>query len=332
LKKIIVIASLAVISTPCLAKTKVYGEMHASFDKVFVVGEKSRDDFSLNESFLGFKGSTEIRKDVSFIYQFVWGVNSDSFDNNEGLGFGNRNQVIGIASPKGAAIIGRFDTPFKTIGKKVDLFWHTQLGQNRNVTNAKNWDLRADKIIVLQSPIKNGFQGSVAYASDIADTSRITDNASAISLNGIYKKNKYEFAIAYENHDLDSLPGSRKAIRLSTSYKNGPYKWVGFWQKENNNTEVTNEADALVFGIGASYRKGKGIFKAQYYKRDIEDLNQDSNLIAIGYDHLISRNLNLYFQAVKITNPNNLSRTEFGEINSAADQARGISLGVRYKF
>jgi len=151
-------------------------------------------------------------------------------------------------------------------------------------------------------------------------------------LNGIYKKNKYEFAIAYENHDLDSLPGSRKAIRLSTSYKNGPYKWVGFWQKENNNTEVTNEADALVFGIGASYRKGKGIFKAQYYKRDIEDLNQDSNLIAIGYDHLISRNLNLYFQAVKITNPNNLSRTEFGEINSAADQARGISLGVRYKF
>ena len=73
LNKILLIATLVIITTPSLAKTKVYGEMHASYDNVFAVGEESRDNFNLNDSFLGFKGSTEVKKDISFIYQFVWG-------------------------------------------------------------------------------------------------------------------------------------------------------------------------------------------------------------------------------------------------------------------
>jgi len=74
-------------------------------------------------------------EDISFIYQFTWGVGSESIDDVEDSGINNRNQVIGIASPKGAFVLGRYDTPFRTLGKKADLFWHSQLGQNRNITN-----------------------------------------------------------------------------------------------------------------------------------------------------------------------------------------------------
>ena len=192
---------------------------------------------------------------------------------------------------------------------------------------------RADKIIAYQSPRINGFQGSIAYASDVADTSRITDNASAISVNGFYKKGKYLLGAAYEKHDLDKIKGSKEAIRLSASYRDGPFKMVGFLQQENNNFKVTSRPDALVLGLGASLRKGKGTFKAQWYNRDNDSTSKDTNLIAIGYDYRFSKQIDLYTQAARITNASDLGGNQLGSASSIIeDDIHGVSLGVRYKF
>lgn len=341
LNKIITVALLISIATPSMAKTKVYGELHASYDKIFTVGAESRDNFASNNSVFGLKGSTEIKKNISFIYQLSWGLNSNGFDDlrSDGInnsGFNNRSQVIGLASPSGALIVGRFDTPFKTLGRRADLFWHTQLGQNRNITNASNWDVRADKIVVLQSPKINGFQGSFAYASDIADTSRLTQNGSAISLNGFYKKGKFLLGAAYEQHDLENslINGSANtdALRLSVLYKKGPMKLVGFYQKEDNDFAVTAEADAIVLGIGIAYKKDKRTLKVQFYNRDIDSTNEDSNLIAIGYDYKVTKFLDMYAQAAKITNSTSLGGYDLGNATTTLADTHGISLGVRYKF
>ncbi len=335
MNKITLIALFAIISTPSSAKTKVYGELHTSYDRIFEVGSKSRDDFALNNSIVGVKGSNEVKKDVSFIYQISWGVGTSGYDDINNSGFNNRNQVIGFASPSGALIIGRFDTPFKTLGRKADLFWHSQLGQNRNITNARNWDVRADKIIVFQSPVFNGFQASVAYASDIADTSRVTQNAKAISVNGFYKKGKFSVGAAYEQHDFDSLSdypsADTKALRLSTIYRDGPLKVVGFYQKEDNDFSVTSESDADVFGAGIAYTKGKRTLKAQVYSRDDDSLNKDSNLYAIGVDYKPSRQLAFYAQIAKTTNSKSLGGYSLGDDNTTTD-AHGTSIGIKYKF
>ena len=87
---------------------------------------------------------------------------------------------------------------------------------------------------------------------------------------------------------------------------------VGFFQQEDNNFKVTSERDASVFGLGASLRKGKGTFKAQWYSRDIDSISKDSNLVAIGYDYKFSKQLDLYAQAAKITNASSLGGSQFG--------------------
>lgn len=330
MKNILITVILMVIVTPCMAKTKVYGELDASYDNVFVVGTDYTNELKLNNFALGFKGATEIKKDISFIYQFSWGVGSEGIDDAEGSSINNRNQVIGIASQKGAFILGRFDTPFKTLGKKADLFWHSQLGQNRNVTNGSNWDVLADKIIIFQSPRKNGFQGSAAYASDISDTSRLTANASAISLNGFYEKNKFLFGAAYEHHNLDNSSATTDALRLSAIYKNGPLKMVGFLQQESNDYDKTSEPDATVLGVGLSYKKSKGTYKVQVYSRDA-DFVSTSNLLAIGYDYKFSKELDIYTQAAIVTNQMYLNGYDVTDAISG-DDSEGLSIGVRYKF
>ena len=329
---------LAVIATPSLAKTKVFGELSASYDKIFTVGADSRDNLALNNSIFGFKGATQIKSDVSFIYQFSWGVSvhdsgNNDFEGSSHSGFDNRNQVIGVASPVGAFVVGRFDTPFKTLGRKADLFWGSQLGQNRNISNAQDWDLRADKIIVLQSPKINGFQGSIGYASDISDTSRITQNASAVSLNGFYKKGKFLLGAAYEHHDLkiSTINAKANALRLSGIYTDGPLKLVGFYQNEDNDFSVTSKPDAEVFGLGLAYKIGKGTLKTQVYTRNT-DSSENSSLITAGYDYRLTQQLDVYAQAAKIENSKSLNGYDLGVNSTDLDDAHGISVGIRYKF
>ena len=327
---------LAIIATPpSMAKTKVFGELHTSVDKVFPVGESSRIDWTVKNAIVGIKGSTEIKKDISFIYQLSWGIDSSGFE-SQGVGHNgltNRNQVIGIASRAGAVIIGRFDTPFKTLGRKADLFWHSQLGQNRNVTNASDWDVRADKIIVFQSPKIKGFQGSLAYVSDISDTSNITENASAISASGFYKKGKFVLGAAFEQHNLEGSNANTQALRFSTIYRHKPLKLVGFYQKENNDTAITGEADADVFGVGIAYRKGKGTYKAQFYKRNTDSTADNSDLITLGYDHKLAKKLDAYAQIAQGSNLTSFGENDFAGTNASNNNdAHGFSFGLRYKF
>jgi len=327
MNKSFVVALMVTISSPTAAKTKVYGQLHASYENLFPVGVKAKDKFVLNNSMIGVKGSHEIRTDVSFIYQFAWGINNDNFAGNEEQNINNLNQAIGLASPSGAIIAGRFDTPFKSVGRKADLFWSSQLGQNRNITNGNTWDVRADKVIALQSPRKNGFQTSLAYASDIADTSRITENASAISLNSFYTKGKFKLGAAYERHDLKNTSGNREAYRFSGTYKKGPLKLVGFYQNEDNATDVTASPDASVLGVGGAYHLGAGTIKFQYYTRDNDATSKDPKLLALGYDRKLTKQLDIYMQAVRIT-----KGAVLGNHDYATETDRGISMGMRYKF
>ena len=297
MRRLLAIAIVASVCTPVLVcapamgKTKIYGELHASFDKLDADSTtlSNADTLALNSSLLGVKGAYNIKNDLNLIYIFELGFQSDrdtdSFGDNEKDVIENRNQVVGLAGKFGAIILGRYDTPFKTLGSKADLFWHTQLGQNRNLTNPSQWDLRADRILVYQTPRLSNFQGTVAYSSDIGDSA----DSSAISANGIYKLGHFRIGAAYERQDLDNVNAEPNAVRLMTQYHKGPFTLVGFYQNENNETKETGVADATVFGVGAAYRIGKGKIKGQYYSRDVSGTSNDPDLLAIGYDYRVDK-------------------------------------------
>ncbi|WP_299877377.1 porin [uncultured Cocleimonas sp.] len=328
------------IGVPAMGATKVYGELHASFDKLDADSTtiSNADTLALNSSLLGVKGVSNLKDDLNFIYNFELGFQSDrgirsavdnTIDNKKDV-IENRNQIIGLAGDFGAVIIGRYDTPFKTLGSKADLFWYSQLGQNRNLTNPSRWDLRADRILAYQTPRLNGFQGTVAYSTDIGDKA----DSSAISANGIYKIGNYRIGAAFERQDLDNVNAEPNALRLMTRYRKGPLTVVGFYQNENNETKQTGIADATVFGVGAAYRIGKGKIKGQYYSRDVSGTSNDPDLLAIGYDYRIAKTTDVYAQFARVTEGYRLGGADHGSgiYSPTLGDADGVSLGVRYKF
>jgi len=338
MNKLLIAVVAAAVSLPATAATKVYGELHASYDKLDADGVESEDNLALNSSLVGIKGSKDIKVGLSAIYQLEWGIDTQNNDlipaGSKGSPFSNRNQMVGLAGDYGALIIGRYDTPLKTVGRKADLFWSSQLGQNRNITNPGVWDTRADKIIAYQTPKFNGFQGQLAYAFDLGDFNNNSDSNTAVSLNGYYKLGAVKLGAAYEKQELDKSNAKRNAYRLTAAYRKGPIKFVGFYQDEDNDSAVTGDPDASVYGIGASYRIGKGKIKGQYYSRDIDGTDNDPDLIAVGYDHRIAKQTDVYAQYATVSEGQRLGGAGHGDSISSTSggDSKGISVGIRHKF
>ncbi len=322
----IVLTGLMLTGSPALSDTAYYGELNLSLDALNADGKKSIRKLSSNSSILGLKGLKPLNENLKLIYKAEWGIDTGG-ESEDTLVFSKRNQGVGLISKYGAVIIGRYDTPFKVIGRKADLFWHNQLGQNRNITNPENWDLRAKNSINYQTPRKNGWQAALSIAKD-ADTSDNKDDLSLVSTNVFYKKRNYRFAVGVETHDFD-LRKKQNALRLMADYRTKKLKLVGFYQHENNG----DESDADVYGVGAAYAMGKSVFKGQLYSRDNES-GKDANLFAVGYDRKLSKKTDVYVQFAHLSGGLRLGGVDHGESITPVSNgnSHGFSLGVRHKF
>jgi predicted porin len=345
MKKLIAIAIAAGMAAPAMADTTLYGQLHASVDALS--GATDSTSVSTNSSRIGVKGSAELNGGLKAIYQAEWGMDTGGKDNDgttksKATAITNRNQVVGVAGGFGAVLLGRHDTPFKIVGRKADLFWSTQLGQNRNIVNPGAWDLRPNNVIAYQSPKIGGFQALAAYVTDLGVTAGADDktDSTAFSINGIYNAGPLMVGAAYETHDLGAnalgagKSADRNAIRLMGAYKFGAAKVVGFYQKESD-VGFANGIDADVYGIGGSYKVSpSGTIKAQYYTRSEDKVKDDGKLIAVGYDHSLGKKTAVYAQFAKTENTGGIGGAGHGE-KMAADNggdADGFSFGIRHKF
>lgn len=323
MKKLLALAVAAGLSATAMADATLYGQLHASVDALDADGVDSRTSLSSNSSRIGVKGSTELSGGLKAIYRAEWGI--DTGTNNKGT-FTDRNQVVGVAGGFGAILVGRHDTPHKKIGRMADLFWSTQLGQNRNVTNPGKWDRRLDSMVGYQTPKMGGFQGFIAHYLDPKDTN-VDD--SVTSVNGIYKAGPLVLGASYASDDVTGGVDNDSA-RVMASYKFGNAKVVGFYQTEDN-----AGVDANVTGLGASYKvSSAGTIKGQVYERDDDgNANGETQLVSVGYDHKLGKKTQVYAQYATHDNGGKLGGSGHDEsIQSATGDADGFSVGIRHKF
>lgn len=346
MKKLLVIAIAAAVSAPVLADTTLYGQLHASYDVLDGASGSLENTVASNSSSIGVKGSADLSNGLKAIYQAEWGVDTGGTGTTT---FNNRNQVVGLAGGFGAVLIGRHDTPLKTVGRKADLFWSTQLGQNRSLVNRRydgvaGLDLRANNVIAYQTPKMGGFQALAAYVTDVGGK----DDDDVFSLNGFYKAGPLTLGAGFETRDTGvsgvtiATPGGTEsdAFRLMASYKISSAKVVGFFQNQDVEDATTGAqiADADVWGLGLAYGIGAGTIKGQYYEVDDSKGTDDASLFAIGYDHKLGKKTHVYGQYAIVDNDAGstvaLGGSGHGESigPDAGGEASGISIGIRHKF
>jgi predicted porin len=321
-KKLLALAVAGAFVAPAaMAQSNVTigGRMNFSLDSLKGANAAGTDlttktNVSSNSSNIYFKGTEDLGNGLSAFWQvqtyFSAGGtgNSDPTGTFDGVSTGNT--YVGVEGKSwGKVLLGKHDSPFKLLSRKVDLFGD-QLGDSRNVVSGAwgggglvsslGWDLRPNNVIAYGTPNFNGFSALVAYVSNVGAGAAVnspsvswTANAvDAWSANATYENGPIFVGLGYERHsnskystDPFNNDSDEKAWRLAAGYNFGDFKIVGLYQRESSLCVVdpnplatalcqATDAKRTTWGLGGAYKLGANTIKLQYYKAgDIKNTN-----------------------------------------------------------
>ncbi len=359
-KKLIVVAlAAAAFSTPALAETanvSIYGTADMSFDLISTgtaangTAGVNKNAVSSNVSKLGFKGSEGLSDGLSAIWQIEQQVNMD----NTGGTFATRNSFLGLKSDSmGTVLMGRHDTPYKLATRKLDVFGDT-IADNRallgGVTSnttvdsaAVAFDGRQPDVIAYISPAMSGFTGALAYVNLAeGNTTAAQAKSNALSLAGMYDAAPFYGSVAYEEHKLSSITGTKEsAWKLGLGYTMDAFTLGFAYENTSDNLAAgTDRFGHTAYYLSGNYKFGMDAIKFAYGKAGQHGatVNTGGNQFSLGYDHGLSKRTKLYAIYSRISNKSG-SDYGFSQSTAAASTINGVgaspsvfSFGMKHSF
>lgn len=360
-KKLIALAVAGACTLPMVAmadsgNVKISGYLNVSVDSLdgcktsASCTERDRNlNVSSNSSNIVFSGDESLGNGLKAIWQlqtFIGMGNTGNSGSPEQNAWTNGNSIVGLEGNFGKIYAGKYDTPMKTVGTKVDLF-RNQLGDNRNLTNDAGFDLRESNIVAYSTPTVNGLRGEVMYISNMGASSNTNtmayeNTADAWSAAAMYENGPLMLAAAYEKHNLNDMGTGlqdEKAWRVVGGYSFGDAKIVALYQDQKDR-DGANNSDRKVWGLGGAYKVGVHTFKLQYYKADEVDNTSDTgaDMWALGLEHALSKRTSLYAVYARVNNDSGASMTPFGGGHGdnpgtpTGQDPSGFSLGMIHTF
>lgn len=311
------------------AEVTLYGRAHLSLDYLDT-GPDGAMNVSSNSSRLGVKGSHELDYGLKGIFQIEQQINFDT----QGDQLASRDTFAGLQGGFGTVRVGKFDTPFKALRSRIDLFGD-QVGDARNITRGVNrtWDERFANTVHYLSPSLGGVFGELAYSSNRSGSSTADNDDDAFSAAAGYRKGAVYAAVAYERQN--SVADDLSAVRAAASFDLGALRLSAFAQRADFDADRTDN----MYGGGVRYGIGNAGLKAQVYALDADATAADALMLAVGVDFKLARNLTVYGNYAMMDNDDDQYLRPYREARSAApgggangDTTSGLSAGMIYNF
>lgn len=328
-KLLTMVVGAALVAGPMIASAAgptVFGGLHVSIDRfdndaqgTTIANEQGF--LSTNFSRVGVKGDDDLGGGMKSVYQILVPLRVD--DGTSGLGGTLYDTFVGLSGVFGTVRLGRIDSPVKDLSTVVNPFG-TRVGDSRNITGRGGsaiFDNRFSNAVRYDSPKFAGVTFAAEYSSD-ENAAAASD---ATSANVRWSGFGLNLGLGYEKHNTQtavSANNDETIIRLVGNYKIGPATVAALYEKMEDLAGVAG-ADRDSMGASVTFKVGDGAVKALYMQTDKVDTNATDNggkLIAVGYDHTLSKSTTVY--AVYATIDNEVS----GTFHTAAAGAHGNSL------
>ena len=372
-KSLIALAIASAVSAPAFAATAnvdVYGVLNLSVNyfqdqftgplsytdstgatKTLKGGEDMQ--ISSNASRIGFKGAEDLGGGLTAIWQIESGINLDEQNGS----FASRNSFVGLKGGWGTALIGNHDTPFKLVGRAVDLFGDTiadsrnlmggnitsfKLADGTEISGATS-DMRADNVIAYISPNWTGFSFAAAYSTDPVSAGTSAPDAtdmSVYSLNATYTNGPFFVGGAYSDGDaLENAYEQDTNWRGAAGFTFGNFKIVGQYDFYEDSTSAGEDYSAWM--LGGSWNMGNFVFKGNYISGEVDNCSGfgcDSEQWALGADYNLSKRTAVY--ALYVAGQNTALGWGAGDsdvnipnvLDGDNEDISAFSLGVKHSF
>jgi predicted porin len=341
-KKLIALAVAAASVAPAaMAQTAnpvtLYGRIYVMFESVEAKGGTSpvarRNRVADQSSLLGVRGTEDLGGGLKAFFQLETAFKPDQNDTV----FAARNSGVGLQAGWGSLLLGRWDTPYKTVTTAVDPFGDLTIGGITGINNdATNHDRRAQNVVQYWSPSMAGFALRASYSANEGKTATLNPSETAASLtwgNGpIYLFYAYE-----EIKDASAALSKQEANSAGGSFNIGPFKLGGLYA-EYKKTNLTKKKSYMLNGV---WTVAKHQFIYQY--QDSQDggasgaEQPEASSHTVGYQYNFSKRTMFLAQYVKVDN-NNAAGTGYGNFGSNrltianGQDPQGFAAGFRHLF
>ncbi len=341
-KKLLSIAvGAALAAGPLLASAdlKLYGRLHVSVDfhnpgdKGVTTGggsDRKSTNVSSNASRWGLDISEKLGGGMTAIGKLEQAVYADGEDATQTP----HARWVGLQGGFGKITAGIHESPFKLIGRAVELF-PEYVGDARNITasgattaanaasNADNngsigWEQRPANSVQYSTPSLNGFVLSYLFSADTTGSTASEDNRRRLDdVSVVYAKGPLYVGLSHQTHRYNSIADggnpTEKGTRLGASYNFGAFKLIGFYQDLKDLGGTASGASSVnrkAWGLGGAYTAGNNVFKVQYYtagklsntSTGASGDNTGAKMWAVGWDHLFSKTVKAYVAYAKTDN------------------------------
>lgn len=348
-------AALAAGMSVAQAEVTVYGKAHVSIDvqdnDAPPPADSNEETFiSDNSSRFGVRASEDLGGGLKALAQWEMGARTDE---NSPIST-NRNSFLGLASDSfGTIRVGKYDTPYKDLGRKTDLF-NERVGDSRNVIGLGSadgaFDARVSNMVRYDSPSFGGLGVALLYSTDEGNTTgTVADSYRSASVS--YQGGPVFAGVAYEEHNVADSADNESGIRLGVGFKAGAMTLNALYETLSDiatGDPLVPTADVDNYGVGAAFKFGNATAKAQYYVSDTGDLNADSEMVSVGLDYAFSKTVTAYIVYAQADNDvagvpgvtdvhtnvasSNGGHGDFFDHDTVGESPSAISVGVEMNF
>ncbi|MDD2684956.1 MAG: porin [Gallionella sp.] len=340
-KKIIALAIAAAFSAPAFADDSnitIYGKLNLNIESVhnnLAAAPNSVNRIVNNASRLGFKGSEDLGDGLSAIWQMEAQFNP-SGTTATGPFDGTRNSNVGLKGDFGTVFLGNWDTPYKSIHNKVELFDNAgsfTAGKLIGVTgNAKSYVTRQASVVQYWTPNMSGFQGMLSFTPG---TKTATTNPTRISLSGTYENDMFYTALGYESRPDQTTAGENdNATRLVGMAKLGAGQIGLTYEHMSTGTASGISAGQNNLEISGKYKIGSSTIGALYAKNGNLGAVAASGakMFSLRYGYNLSKRTELWAAYSTIKNDTAAKYGFFQGTAVAGSTDSGFGMGLSHSF
>ncbi|MBI5006257.1 MAG: porin [Nitrosomonadales bacterium] len=272
-KKLIALAIAAAFSAPAFAENAnvtFYGKAFMTLDQMSSSNPAvvSQTRVNTNASRFGLKGSEDLGGGLTAVYQFEVQMDADGSGGN-GLGNGTRNSGAGVGGEFGQVMFGNWDTPFKVVHNKIELFDNTTSWSSTNVIGrsaGKNYNSRLKNMVQYTSPkIADAVTVAVLYAPDEAKTA--TTNKTDLAMSAAYDLDGIYVAAAYESRPDQTTTGkSDSAMRVVGAFEIDAFTVGAMYESLKTNTSATVNVTGKNMEVVGKFKSGPSVIAVNYAK------------------------------------------------------------------
>ncbi len=352
----ITVAAAALAPAAAMAEINFYGRIHLSVDDVSgIKADANKVSVNSNSSRFGLKGSQDVGNGLKGIYQIEATVAANGSNGNgtgssdSAFGTGVRDTFIGLGGGFGTIMTGRLPAANQFVYDSN--YFADQLGDAANFTG-QGLPGRANGALYYASPDLSGFNAGVTYLPGQSVTSTIGNpavtgrNSYAVKLNYAAKGITANFAAFQIKSDTaPAVPAVETKVQpmsLAGGYDFGKGSVSAQYVKMKTTTGSVDTNKTSVVNLGGKFNvTDKGTVKAQVSKagESNSSAKDGATMIAVGYDHSLSKDLGVYVVLAKVSNDTNGTYTmnDWGHQQQGAGPAKGenpsgVGVGITYNF